>query len=120
LFSLAGKTAFVSGASSVIGQHIAKTFASVGARVVLSARRESKLAQAMRDDGLFAWAVRLDVIEQASIADAWPAAEKLLGCPEDIHFNWAGILYTERFLSQGAKEVQRVFETNLKGAFLVA
>lgn len=123
LFSLAGKTAFVAGASSGIGQHIAKTFASAGARVVLAARRESKLAQvvqAMRDDGLSAWAVRLDVTEPASIADAWQAAEKLLGCPVDILFNCAGILYVERFLSQSAEEVQRVFDTNLKGAFLVA
>lgn len=123
LFSLAGKTAFVSGASSGIGQHTAVTLARAGARVVLAARREDKLAQAvqaMRDEGLSAWAVPLDVTQPASIVAAWQAAQERLGAPVDILFNCAGILYVDRFLSQKAEEVQHVFDTNLKGAFLVA
>ncbi|MFT3777011.1 MAG: SDR family NAD(P)-dependent oxidoreductase [Ottowia sp.] len=123
LFSLAGKTAFVSGASSGIGQHTARTLARAGARVVLAARREDKLrqtVQAMQDEGLSAWAVSLDVTQSTSIPAAWQAAQKLLDAPVDILFNCAGVLYVERFLSQGAEDIQKVFDTNLKGAFLVA
>jgi len=123
LFSLAGKTAFVSGASSGIGQHTAWTLARAGAHVVLAARREDKLqetVQAMRGEGLSAWAVSLDVTRPAGIAPAWQEAQELLGAPVDILFNCAGILYVKRFLAQSAEDVQRVFDTNLKGAFLVA
>jgi NAD(P)-dependent dehydrogenase (short-subunit alcohol dehydrogenase family) len=34
--------------------------------------------------------------------------------------NNAGILYTERFLSQKLEDMERIFDTNLKGAFLLA
>ncbi|TFZ02906.1 SDR family oxidoreductase [Ramlibacter henchirensis] len=123
LFSLSGKTAFISGASSGIGQHTARTLARAGARVVLAARREDKLAHAvegMRGEGLAAWPVALDVTQPASILQAWGKAEQLLGSPIDVLFNCAGIIYVERFLLQDAEEVQRVFDTNLKGAFLLA
>jgi NAD(P)-dependent dehydrogenase (short-subunit alcohol dehydrogenase family) len=39
LFSLAGKNAMITGASSGIGLHIAGVYARAGARVVLAARR---------------------------------------------------------------------------------
>ncbi|MFS2124333.1 SDR family NAD(P)-dependent oxidoreductase, partial [Pseudomonas sp. Pseusp97] len=39
LFSLAGKTVLVTGASSGIGAHLARVAARAGARVVLAARR---------------------------------------------------------------------------------
>ena len=123
LFNLAGKTAFISGASSGIGEHTARTLARAGARVVLAARREDKLqetVQALRGEGLSAWAVSLDVTRPAGIPEAWQAAQKLLDAPVDILFNCAGVLYVERFLSQGAEEIQQVFDTNLKGAFLMA
>ena len=123
LFNLAGKTAFISGASSGIGEHTARTLARAGARVVLAARREDKLqetVQALRGEGLSAWAVSLDVTRPAGIPEAWQAAQKLLDAPVDILFNCAGVLYVERFLSKGAEEIQQVFDTNLKGAFLMA
>jgi gluconate 5-dehydrogenase len=43
LFSLAGRVALVTGASSGIGQAIAKAYAEAGAAVVLVARREPQL-----------------------------------------------------------------------------
>jgi NAD(P)-dependent dehydrogenase (short-subunit alcohol dehydrogenase family) len=123
IFSLEGKTALVAGASSGIGHHTAWTLAKAGARVVLAARREDKLADAvrlMRAQGLDACAVALDVTQPSSIDNAWQAAERLMGKPVDILFNCAGFAYVERFLSQDVDQVSRIFDTNLKGAFLMA
>ncbi|MCX4174591.1 MULTISPECIES: SDR family NAD(P)-dependent oxidoreductase [Paraburkholderia] len=123
IFSLEGKAALVTGASSGIGLHTAWTLAKAGATVVLAARREDKLAEAvqlMRAQGLCVYAVALDVTQPSSISDAWEKAERLIGNPIDILFNCAGIAYVERFLSQDADQVARVFDTNLKGVFLMA
>lgn len=42
-FSLEGKTILVTGASSGIGQSVAKTISYMGGRVIISGRNETKL-----------------------------------------------------------------------------
>jgi len=123
LFSLAGRTALISGASSGIGLHTARTFAQAGAQVVLCARRLDRIedaAAALRADGFSAHAVVLDVTRPEMIADAWAMAERQVGQAVDILFNNAGVLYTERFVDQQIDRVDAVFDTDLRGAFLVA
>jgi NADP-dependent 3-hydroxy acid dehydrogenase YdfG len=78
LFSLRGKTAMVTGASSGIGLHVAQLFASAGASVALAARRLDRTqaaAQALRDAGHRACAVPLDLLDDASVAPAFDEAE---------------------------------------------
>lgn len=119
LFSLHGKAAFISGASSGIGLHVAELMAAAGAKVVLAARRASLLeahVERLRADGHDASCVPLDVTDPASIAQAWSQ----VGGPIDILFNNAGVIYTERFLSQQAEDIDRVFDINFRGAFLLA
>lgn len=123
LFDLTGKTAFVAGASSGIGLHTARLFAQAGASVVLAARRTDRLADAvssLKAEGFQAWAVNLDVMDPSSIAPTWASAQELAGQPIDILFNNAGVIYVERFTDQALEEVSRIFDTNLKGNFLVA
>jgi NAD(P)-dependent dehydrogenase (short-subunit alcohol dehydrogenase family) len=123
LFDLTGKAALVTGASSGIGLHTARLFAEAGASVILAARRMERLADAvavLKADGFNAAAVRLDVDDPAGIAPAWTVAEQLAGQPIDILFNNAGIIYIERFIDQTLEDVSRIFDTNLKGNFLVA
>ena len=43
IFNLEGKTALITGASSGLGKHFAKTLAGAGASVILSARRVENL-----------------------------------------------------------------------------
>lgn len=123
IFSLAGRVAFVSGGSAGIGRHVAGVLARAGAAVALAARRLDKVeeaAQELRSQGHRACAVQLDVTRSSSIAPAFEAAERALGAPADILFNNAGVIYVKRFLEQEEQEIARVFDTNLKGAMLVA
>jgi len=123
LFSLSGKTAFISGASSGIGLHVAALMARAGAAVVLAARRMDKIeaeVEQLRAQGYTAFGVELDVADPASISRAWQSAEQLVGGSINILFNNAGIAYAERFVAQQLDELERVFDVNLKGAFLLA
>jgi len=123
LFGLAGRVAFVSGASDGIGRHVAGVLARAGAAVALAARRVDKAEQAaaaLRAAGLRACAVGLDVTRGETIAPAFDAAESALGAPCDVLFNNAGISVVKRFLDQQEADIDRVLDTNLKGAMLVA
>jgi NADP-dependent 3-hydroxy acid dehydrogenase YdfG len=74
----------VTGASSGLGRHFAKTLASHGARVVVAARRQDKLQellQEMQHDGAKQsdlCAVRMDVCDSASIKAAVAEVRLLL------------------------------------------
>ncbi|MGO4331707.1 SDR family NAD(P)-dependent oxidoreductase [Cupriavidus sp. 2TAF22] len=123
MFDLSGKAAFVAGASSGIGLHVAQVLAAAGAAVALGARRADRLQDAVKalaGQGHRSCAVNLDVTVPETIAPAWAEAQAALGQPIDILFNNAGIIYIERFVDQDPAEVARIFDTNLKGAFLVA
>jgi NAD(P)-dependent dehydrogenase (short-subunit alcohol dehydrogenase family) len=123
LFGLNGKVALISGASSGIGLHIAGVFARAGAAVALAARRMEKTEAAAREllaEGHRACALPLDVTRTSTIAAAFDAAEQMLGAGVDVLFNNAGVAYITRFVEQDEAQIERIFDTNLKGAFLVA
>lgn len=123
LFSLQGRVAFVSGASSGIGLHLAGTLAQAGAAVILAARRKDKVEAAAAEltaQGHRALALYLDVTKTETIAAAFDAAEAAFGAPVDVLLNNAGIIYADKFLQQEEAEMTRIIDTNFKGAFLVA
>lgn len=123
IFSLTGRTALVTGASSGIGLHLAEVLARGGAAVALAARRADKTDAAAKDlaaTGHRACGVYLDVTDVRTIEPAFIKAEKELGAPIDILVNNSGVIYLKRFVDQDESEIGRIFETNLKGAFLVA
>ncbi|MCX7169575.1 MAG: glucose 1-dehydrogenase [Proteobacteria bacterium] len=123
LFTLKGRVAFVSGASSGIGLHLAGTLARAGAAVVLAARRTDRVAAAAAElmaQGHRAHAVHLDVTRSETIAAAFDSAEGAFGSSVDVLVNNAGIIYAGKFLQQEEAEVSRIIDTNFKGAFLVA
>jgi len=122
LFTLKGSVAFVSGASSGIGLHLANVLARAGAKVAIAARRKDKTERAAADliaSGHQAVGISLDVTKRETIAPAFDAVEQSLG-PVDVLINNAGIIYIKRFTDQDEVEVARLFDTNLKGVFLVA
>lgn len=123
LFSLQGRAALVTGASSGIGLQLAGSFAQAGATVVLAARRLERLAQAvtaLRERGFTAHAVQLDVTDGTSIERCWAQAVAHAGQPVDLLLNNAGVLHMERFVDQSPDTIDRVFDTNFRGAMLMA
>lgn len=123
LFSLHGKTALITGASGGIGQHVAGVFARAGATVVLAARRMDRIETAvanLRKQGHAAHAVYLDVTQSKTIAAAFDGAEQRCGASIDILYNNSGVIYVSPFVEQKEEESARIFDTNLKGAMLVA
>jgi NAD(P)-dependent dehydrogenase (short-subunit alcohol dehydrogenase family) len=121
-FDLTGKVALVTGASSGLGVHFARTLATAGAAVVIAARRADRLASLeaeLRQAGARVAAVELDVQSAESIAAAFDAAEKALG-PIDIVVNNAGISIVKPALDMPVEDWDAVVNTNLRGAWLVA
>jgi len=122
-FSVNGKIALVTGASSGIGLHLAKMLAKRGAKVGLGARRADRLEQAVGEIRVAkgrALALVMDVTRPETIAPALDELERTYGGPIEILINNSGIIYVQKFVDQSLEEVERLFDTNLKGAFLVA
>lgn len=118
---LAGKTAFVTGASSGLGAHFAKTLAKAGARVVVAARRVDRLeamADEIRTAGGEAHPVALDVTNPDGVKSAFDAAETAFG-PTSILINNAGIPSSSRFTEMPEDEWRGVLDVNLDGVFRV-
>ena len=120
-FDLTGKVALVTGASSGLGVHFARTLAAAGASVAIAARRADRLASLqaeLQSAGGKAAAVELDVQSGDSITTAFAAAEEALG-PIDIVVNNAGISIVKPALEMPVEDWDAVVNTNLRGAWLV-
>lgn len=118
MFELTGKTALVTGASGGLGLHFAQVLAQAGAHVVLAARRQEALAEAVagiRAAGGAAEAVTMDVADPASVATAFASLARL-----DILINNAGISRPAPALSTADDDWRAVIDTNLNGVFFAA
>lgn len=121
LFSLKGRTALVTGASSGLGRHFGAVLAGAGARVVVAARRLDRL-QALVEDirakGGEAVAVPLDVTQPESVARAFDAAEAAFG-PVTVLVNNAGVPSNTFFTRLTEQDWRQVLDVNLDGVFRV-
>jgi NAD(P)-dependent dehydrogenase (short-subunit alcohol dehydrogenase family) len=122
LFDVRGKVALVTGASSGLGEHFARTLASRGAIVVAAARRIERLEALVAEvasGGGKAFAVRMDVAEAASVEAALAQAVAQAGAP-DIVVNNAGVAQAKAALELTEADWRQVMDTNLDGAWRVA
>jgi 3-oxoacyl-[acyl-carrier protein] reductase len=117
---LKGKTAFVTGAASGIGARTVEVFGEEGARVVVAdinlAGAEAHAKQ-LRDRGVEAIALSLDVISAQSVADAVAATNKAFGTI-DILVNNAGFTRDNKIERISEEDWDAVVDVILKGAFL--
>jgi len=117
---LDGRVSLVTGASRGIGRAIATALAAEGAHVVLGARDEARLADAVRDiegRGGRAEALALDVADRGSVE---AGVERVLAAHGRVDHlvNNAGVTRDNLLLRMKDEEWQQVLATNLTGVFL--
>jgi NAD(P)-dependent dehydrogenase (short-subunit alcohol dehydrogenase family) len=121
LFGLTGKHVLLTGASSGLGRHFARTLAQAGARVTLCARsvdRMETLAESLRAEGAQVHVLALDVRDRASIRACVAAAEAT--APVDVLVNNAGIAIPKAPQKLTDEQWDTVYETNLRGPWVLA
>ncbi|KAJ3112348.1 hypothetical protein HK098_008151, partial [Nowakowskiella sp. JEL0407] len=120
---LAGKTIFITGASSGIGEAVAREFAKENANLILTARRIEKI-EALADNlrishGIKVLPVKLDVRDQEEVRNV------VSGLPEDfkdinVLVNNAGLVIgTDTVESVSDLAVNTMIDTNIKGVLHV-
>jgi len=123
LFSLANKTALVTGASSGLGEHFAQVLSEAGAHVVLSARRLKRLealAAKIERAGGKALPVEMDVTDPDSVEAAFATIKESLGRPCDVIVNNSGLSREGWFTEMSEEDWNLVINTNLNGVWRVA
>ncbi len=122
LFNLKGEVALITGASSGLGAHFAKTLGRAGAKVIVAARRIDRLerlAETLSEENLLLFPLEMDVLDADSIEKAIKYSQSKLG-PITILINNAGVPSSGRAIEMDEAEWDRVIDTNIKGAWLVA
>lgn len=114
---LKGKRALITGASSGLGAHFAKTLHRHGVIVGLAARRLDRLQDLASTLGEAAHPVTMDVTDTTSIAAGLDAFTAASGALPDIIINNAGIADPKGFLDAAPKDTQMVFDTNQTAVF---
>ena len=111
-----GQVALVTGGGRGIGERIARELADAGMRVAVSARSRDEVEGVAEEIG--GVAVVADVSREADVERMVGEAEGELG-PIDLLVNNAGIAgWEERAWEVDVADWWRVFETNVRGAYL--
>jgi NAD(P)-dependent dehydrogenase (short-subunit alcohol dehydrogenase family) len=119
---LSGRVAFVTGASSGLGEQFARALSRAGAGVVLAARRMERLKTLRAEleaEGGDAHVVELDVTDPDSISAAVAHAETEMGTI-DILVNNSGVSTTQKLVDVTPEDYDYVMDVNARGAFFVA
>ncbi|WP_020388312.1 SDR family oxidoreductase [Kribbella catacumbae] len=114
---LTGRVAVVTGASSGIGEATAEQLAALGARVVLIARREERLAELVariEKDGGEAIAIVADVTDSAAMQAAADRVVAEFG-GADLMFNNAGVMLPAPVVELATDQWQRQIDLNVTG-----
>ena len=120
MFSLREKVALITGASQGIGRDTALALAEAGAKVVVAARNEEKLAALVNDieaAGGAALAVKLDVADAEQVKAGFKQVLEKFG-RLDILVNNAAITRDGLAMRMKPDDWEAVLKTNLTGAHL--
>ncbi|MGG5819108.1 SDR family oxidoreductase [Falsiroseomonas sp. HW251] len=121
MFSLAGRTALVTGSSRGLGNSIAEGLGRAGAALVLNGSDQARLDaanEAMLARGYTVHLAAFDVTDEAAVVRAFAELDAR-GIAVDILVNNAGIQLRGPLVDLAAEDWRKVIETNLTSAFLV-
>jgi len=121
LFSLAGRTALVTGSSRGLGRAMAEGLGRAGAKVIINGTNATRVDEAvaeMRSQGLAAEGAVFDVTDEAAITSAFATLDAA-GVAIDILVNNAGIQLRKPMVELTTAEWHKVIDTNLTSAFVV-
>jgi NAD(P)-dependent dehydrogenase (short-subunit alcohol dehydrogenase family) len=121
LFDLSGRVAFVTGGNSGIGKAVGMALAGAGAKVVLVARREAALDDAVREfraAGLDASALACDLASRSALRDISVRAGQAFGAP-DILVNASGVNARQSFETPDDEHWDATLAINLTAPFLL-
>ncbi|MDR5773686.1 MULTISPECIES: SDR family oxidoreductase [unclassified Caballeronia] len=122
LFDLSGRTALVTGSARGIGFALAEGLAQAGAGIIVNGTQADTVDEAvrrLRERGATAQGRAFDVTDETAVAaafEAWDAE----GVEVDILVNNAGIQFRKPLVELALADWQRVIDTNLTSAFIVA
>lgn len=120
LFSLAGRVACVTGASSGIGRALATVLAESGARVIGVARRADRLAAWQAETAGETAALEADLADKAMAAGIAGRIAAAFGEAPDILVNAAGVNLREPAAQVTPESWQQTLDLNLTVPFLMA
>lgn len=118
-FSLDGETALITGGGSGIGLAVARCFATAGARVAITGRRDRVLEEAAAALGPRAAAVPGDVDRLDALPGLLAAVEKRVG-PLSILVNNAGIHLKKTALETTDDDLAAMLQTHVRASFALA
>ncbi len=121
MFSLKGRVAVITGASSGLGKQMAKAFAQQGANLVLLARRIERLEKIKKQfkfSGVKILAVQCDVTKVADIKRAAQMTKKRFG-RVDILVNCAGSAKNAGVIDMTDEEWEFTIKTDMDSVFYV-
>ena len=116
------KVVWITGGGSGIGRALAEQFAKEGAAVAVSGRREERLQEVAREleaEGNKALAVRCDVTDEASVAEAVQKVVRTLG-GLDVAVANAGFSVAGRVEKLSAADWRRQLDVNVIGVAMTA
>jgi NAD(P)-dependent dehydrogenase (short-subunit alcohol dehydrogenase family) len=120
LFSLAGRTAIVTGGSRGLGQEIAEGLAESGASLMLCARREQWLTPTVREMRARGFQVEGMLCDVAKPDEVQAVVDRTVATygKVDILVNNAGVTWAAEPEELPIDKWQKVLDVNLTGAFL--
>ena len=122
LFSLAGKTALVTGGTHGIGMALGTALAQAGARLCVNDISKEKLAsarQAYAGHGVDVYTLEFDVTSEADVERGCSQIERDVG-PVDILVNNAGIILRTPILDMALEQYRKVLEIDLVAPLVVS
>lgn len=115
--NIEGKVVIITGASSGIGEAVAKHLTALGAKVSLGARRKEKLDQIVQDIEQTGGSARAFITDVTKKEDLDALVKNTLDAfgRVDVIFNNAGLMPLSRLENLHYEEWEKMIDTNIKG-----